>query len=503
MTTRRLASLALLFLTFAATAVPVLARDYSRQVVEISVTYQRHDPRQPWSKKRPYTRSAMAVVVDGSRLLTTAQMVSDATLVRAQKFGSPPKVAARITHVDNEANLALLSVDDPTFFEGLEPVSLRKELPIEGTVNSVRWKSGQFEVSESRIVRIEVLRSPVGALRYACLRVKSDLGGGGWAEPVFLEDHLVGLTFTAGDDLSNVLPAELIEAYLKSAVTQGKYRGFGSLGISWKENRDRALSAYLGLPGDARGVLVVKVPWGSSAWGVLQPRDILLSLGGHPIDAEGFYEHPRYGRLHFDHIPLEGRLAGDRLAVKVLREKKELALEMILRRYPAAERLVPGKRSDYPPPYLIAGGLVFREFDLDYLSSWGKDWRRKADTRLLTIWNLEEENQAENRQRIVILAYVLPSPYNVGYHDLRDLPVQEVNGRPVNSLHDLEEGLRDSREGFHQIRFIPNESRNEVILDAEGLKAATEEILTIYGIRAAVRIDPGLDRKEPLRKNRE
>jgi hypothetical protein len=480
--TRRLASLALLLLIVTAAAAPVLARDYSRQVVEISVTYQRHDPRQPWLKGRPYTRSAMAVVIDGSRLLTSAQMVSDATLVRAQKFGSPPKVAARVIHVDNEANLALLSVDDPTFFEGLEPVRLQEELPVQGTVNSVRWRSGQFEVSESRIVRIEVLGSPVGALRYACLRVKSDLGGGGWAEPVFLEDRLVGLTFTAGDDLSNVLPADLIDAYLQAAGVHGEYGGFGSLGISWKQNRDRALSSYLGLSGEARGVLVVKVPWGSSAWGVLQPRDILLSLGGYAIDAEGFYEHPRYGRLHFDHIPLEGRLAGDRLTVKVLREKKELALEMTLRRYPTAERLVPGRRSDYAPPYLIAGGLVFREFDLDYLSSWGKEWQRKADTRLLTIWDLEEESQADDRRRIVILAYVLPSPYNVGYHDLRNLPVQEVNGRPVDSLHDLEEGLRDSQEGFHQIRFIPNEIRNEVILDAEGIKAATEEILSTYGI---------------------
>lgn len=491
MTTRRLALLALLLLAVTAAvtaaAAPVPARDYSRQVVEISVTYQRHDPRQPWLKKRPYTRSAMAVVVDGSRLLTSAQMVSDATIVRAQKFGSPPEVTARVIHVDNEANLALLSVDDPTFFEGLEPVRLLKELPVQGTVNSVRWKSGQFEISESRIVRIEVLRSAAGTLRYACLRVKSDLGGGGWAEPVFLGDHLVGLTFTAGDDLSNVLPPELIDGYLQAVGVQGKYGGFGSLGISWKQNRDRVLSAYLGLPGDARGVLVVKVPWGSSAWGVLQPRDILLSLGGHPIDTEGFYEHPRYGRLHFDHITIEGRLAGDRMAVKVLREKKELALEMVLRRYPTAERLVPGRRSDYAPPYLVAGGLVFREFDQDYLSSWGKDWRRKADTRLLTIRDLEKEDQSDDRRRIVILAYVLPSPYNIGYHDLRNLPVEAVNGRPVDSLRDLEEGLRDSREGFHQIRFIPNEIRNEVILDAAGLKAATDEILATYGIPEPMR----------------
>jgi hypothetical protein len=307
---------------------------------------------------------------------------------------------------------------------------------------------------------------------------------------VFLEDRLVGLTFTAGDNLSNVLPAELIESYLKSAVARGKYRGFGNLGISWKPNRDRSLSAYLGLLGQPRGVLVVKVPLGSSAWGVLQPRDILLTLGGHPIDAEGFYEHPIYGRLHFDNIPVEGRLAGDRLIAKVLRDNKARYLERILRRYRLAERLVAGRRSDYAPPYLIAGGLVFRELDLDYLTSWGKDWRRRADARLLTLRELEEENQTADQRRIVILVYVLPSSYNVGYHDLQNLPVQMVNGRPIDSLRDLEEALRDSREGFHHIRFMPNEIRREVILDAAGLQGATEEILDTYGIPEPARIDP-------------
>ena len=34
-------------------AAPVTARDYSRQGVEISVTYQRYDPGHPWTKRRP------------------------------------------------------------------------------------------------------------------------------------------------------------------------------------------------------------------------------------------------------------------------------------------------------------------------------------------------------------------------------------------------------------------------------------------------------------------
>jgi hypothetical protein len=60
--------------------------------------------------------------------------------------------------------------------------------------------------------------------------------------------------------------------------------------------------------------------------------------------------------------------------------------------------------------------------------------------------------------------------------------VKAVNGRPVNSIRDLEEGLDDPREGFHQIKFTPNRARSEVILDTAGMKAATDEILVTYGI---------------------
>ena len=45
------------------------------------------------------------------------------------------------------------------------------------------------------------------------------------------------------------------------------------------------------------GVLIRQVPWGSSACGVLEPRDILISVDGRSIDAEGFYTDPRLGQL--------------------------------------------------------------------------------------------------------------------------------------------------------------------------------------------------------------
>ncbi len=471
-------------------------RSYESQVVELAITYQRYLPRRPWAKSQPRTRAAMAVVVAGRRLLTSAQMVGDATLVRAEKFGGSARVPGRVVHVDPEINLALVEVDDPTFFDDLTPVRLAEALPTEGAVRSVRWKEGQLEVSASRVARIEVRASHTGDLEHAFLRLKSDLAGGGWVEPVFSDGLLVGLTLSQSNDLANVMPPELIAAYLAAASSPAGYPGFGKLGIAWQANRDPAQARYLGQQGPPRGVLVLGTPWGSSACGALEPRDLLLELDGHPIDPEGFYEHPRYGRLRFTNIAVDRHLAGETLPARVLRGGRERETALTLRPYPTALRRVPGRRSDEAPPYLVAGGLVFRELDADYLAAWGRDWQEKADTRLVTEWELYGENQTDADRRVLILAYVLPTPYNIGYHDLSNLIVEEVNGRRVDSIGALDRSFQEWGGAFHRVGFQPNQTRDQVVLDATGFAAATAEVLETYGIPARLRL-PAHDLQQP------
>jgi len=470
---------------------------YEAQVVELSATYQSWDPRQPWAKSPPRTRGAMAVVVEGRLLLTAAQMVGDATLLRVGRDGAPPREPARVVHVDPEVNLALLTVDDPSFFEGLAPVVWAEAVPTQGVVRSARWRNGQFEVSSSRVGRVEVRPSHTGDLEHAFLRVKSDLGGGGWAEPVFEGDRFLGLTVSQSDDLANVIPAEVVRAYLESARAPQGYAGFASLGFSWQPARNPALTHFLGLAGKPRGVLVLGVPWGSSGCGELQARDLLLTLDGRAIDADGFYLHPRYGRLGFAHLAVEGHRAGEVLAAQVLRAGKLVELALTLRRYPGAARLIPGRQADRPPPYLVAGGLVFGELDGDYLAAWGEDWASAAETRLVALWELERHAQGPGRRRVVLLRYVLPAPYNQGYHDLADLPVEAVNGVAVSSIADLVAGFQTPRGPFHRISLAPNPVRTEVLLDARSFAAASAEILDTYGVPAPLRL-PAEPAPEPV-----
>jgi hypothetical protein len=93
-------------------------------------------------------------------------------------------------------------------------------------------------------------------------------------------------------------------------------------------------------------------------------------------------------------------------------------------------------------------------------------------------------------RRVVVLAGVLPDPYNLGYHGRGDLPVVRVNGQLVDGLDDVAAALRAPQGGFHVIDLRPSQGPFEVVLDAEGLDAATRRIAAAYGLPEVQRLGP-------------
>ena len=462
---------------------------YETSVVGLTVSFQDWDQDRPWVKRVPQVRLALGVVVEGPRILTTAQMVADATLIEVEKFGQVVRSTARVVQSDPEVDLALLEVEDPGFFGDLEPSRLAPQVPTDGSVLSVRWRSRQLEVSSSRVSRIEVQSSVLGTLEYPFLYVTTDLKGGGWSEPVFADGRLVGLTVSQDDQVARVLPADVIAQFLAMGKRPGPYPGFAGLGFRWQVNEDSALTSYLGLPGSPRGVLVTKVAWGGSGCGALRERDILLSLDGKAIDGSGYYRHPRYGLLRFTYIPVEGHRAGDVIPAEVWRDGHRQTVPMTLRPARSDADLMPDRRADVAPPYLIAGGLVFRELDGAYLRSWGDDWRKQAPIRLqMWVW-LFADDQAPTRRRVVLLSAVLPDAYNVGYHDIGDSIVSEINGRPVGSISQVAEAFRHPEGDYQRIVLEPNGQRTEIILDARTFEAASASILESYHIGERQRLE--------------
>jgi S1-C subfamily serine protease len=459
------------------------------QVVRLVVTHQQWDPDRPWAKKNPKTDQPSGVIVKGPYILTTARMIADATLIQVKKYGRGAQATARPFLVDRDINLALLEVDPPDFFDDLRPCLLGRETPTRGVLRTVRWKGQQLESSASRVRRFEVHDAYLSDLAHVFLFAQTDMSAGGWAEPVFNDDgRLVGITESQDKLQARIIPAEIITKFLNQVGELDPYRGFPVFGALWQVNTNPDLAAYLGQAGEARGVLIRQIPWGSSACGVLKPRDILLSINDMPINAEGFYTHPRLGQVRFTHIFTDGHAVGDTVPLRVIREGRELNLKMTLRSYSVSLRLMPGQHGDDPPPYVVAGGLVLRELDRDYLRSWGKEWTKHAPLHLKTRYYQQRQAQRPDRRRVVLLTSVLPSPYNIGYQGLSDVVVERINDTPIDSIPDVVDAFKHPRNGFHTIVLEPYSDRREIVLDASRFDSATAEILEHYGIPAASRM---------------
>jgi hypothetical protein len=137
---------------------------------------------------------------------------------------------------------------------------------------------------------------------------------------------------------------------------------------------------------------------------------------------------------------------------------------------------------------VVAGGLVLRELDGEYLAAWGSNWVQQAPALLVARYLLERQAQRPDRRRVVIISSVLPAALNVGYQDVRDTIVERINGRPIDSLASVVHAFEQPQNGFHTLAVAPGTGWREIVLDASSLEAATSAILEQYRVPAAQRL---------------
>ncbi len=95
---------------------PVPKNDVS--VVRVNSTNQDYDFFRPWSKKNPRVFHGLGAVIDGNRVLVTAQLVANHNYVELERAESGQRTDAKVVCVDYEANLALLQPTAENFLTG-------------------------------------------------------------------------------------------------------------------------------------------------------------------------------------------------------------------------------------------------------------------------------------------------------------------------------------------------------------------------------------------------
>ena len=343
----------------------------------------------------------------------------------------------------------------------------------------IRWRGGNIEKRAAEFSRFSVADANFNQAPRIELKASSEIEGAGKAELMVAKDQVVGLVASKSGSTCSVIPAPFITEVLKLRKTD-QYKGLGYFDFIWQPASNPAVIDYFKLDGAPRGVLVIKPGKKKSS---LKLHDIILEVGGFPIDIQGDYLDPDYGHVIMEYLACRNKWAGDILKLKIWRDGKVQDIDYKLPKADFSDNLVMDRPNDVEPTYLIVGGLVFVPLSAEFLSSWGGDWQRRAPFRLVFYNN---QKAKKDQKSLVVLSLVLPDFYNIGYQQRssQNIVIEKANGNLISTLEDLAKALDKPKDGFHILEFKKGSSLGKIILDAEKLEQANDRIAQRYGIQS-------------------
>ena len=437
--------------------------ELARSTVRVNSTSQSWSPAQPWEKNPPTSLRSLGVIVKPGQVLTSAEMVANATYLEFELIDGSKTVEAKTIAVDYEANLALLSVktegDAEDFFSNATPINMSSPPAIGENLHILQVEdTGALLMTDGKLQSVEVSASFLTGQSFLSYLVKASMqsAASSFSLPVISNGKLAGilLSYDSEDQISNVLSIDIIQHFLADAA-DSDYAGFPSLGISIAVTKDPIFRDFLKLTPEQGGIFISKVrPRGSADQAGVKKGDVLLAADGFPIDRLGYYQHPNYGSVFWGNLVKGEKSAGDTIKLSILRNGETQEITATLTRDDPKDVLVPQYQFDRAPNFLVKGGLIFQELNRPLLEAYGKEWTSRAPLNLLDAY--ENPDKYEDKyDRIIFLTGSIPTPATVGYESLQSLIVKKVNGVEIKDMKSLIDAFKKTgSDNLHAIEFL-------------------------------------------------
>ncbi|PPS19386.1 hypothetical protein GOBAR_AA01185 [Gossypium barbadense] len=311
-------------------------------------------------RKRQYSSSSSGFVISRRRVLTNAHSVEHYTQVKVKKRGSDTKYLATVLSIGTECDIAMLTVNDDEFWEGVSPVEFGELPALQDAVTVVGYPIGgdTISVTSGVVSRIEILSYVHGSTELLGLQIDAAINSGNSGGPAFNDKgNCVGIAFQSlkHEDAENI-------GYFHGRTFM---LGFPILGIEWQKMENPDLRKAMGMKPEQKGVRIRRVDPTAPESGVLKSSDIVLSFDGVDIANDGTVPFRHGERIGFSYL-VSQKYAGDSSAIKVLRSSAILNFNIKLTSH---RRLIPAHNKGRPPSYYIIAGFVFTTVSVPYLRS--------------------------------------------------------------------------------------------------------------------------------------
>ena len=447
-------------------------------MVRISTTAQQPDYLVPWNPGNVGGGVGAGFVISGKRIMTNAHVVSNATFITVVKEGDPTPWEARVLHVAHDCDLAILGVYDEKFFEGTKPLEFGGIPELESTVSAYGYPIGgdRLSVTTGVVSRIDFQpysHSEVDS--HLAIQIDAAINPGNSGGPVMQNGKVVGVAFqgfsgVVAQNVGYMIPTPVVRRFLQD-VEDGSYDRYMDLGATYFPILNPAKRKALGIEEPDRGVIIGSVFDGGPAQEKLQPGDVILSVDGYKVYADGKIDLDGE-RTEMAEI-FERKFKGDKVKLELLRDgaKQDLTIDLD-RPWPFDMQ---ARAYDKRPRFVLVGGLLFQPLNRDFL-----DAQKDVDTRLRYFFDFYvSDHLYRERPEVIVLSEILKDPVNTYAAPFKGGIVDKINGQQIKSLDDVAAAFEQPGE-FHVIEIL-GEGR-PIVLERSALAEAGERIRQRYRV---------------------
>jgi S1-C subfamily serine protease len=454
-------------------------------VLKVSATMRYPDILHPWTKQSPREVSGTGVIVNGKRILTNAHVVLYSSQLSIESQQSSEKLTATVEAVSPGMDLAVLKLDDESFFDKRPPLTRVQSLPeVKDTVVVYGYPQGgsSLSVTKGIVSRIEFVGYNEGASGVR-IQVDAPINPGNSGGPALVDGKMIGLVFSKisqADNIGYIIPGEEIALFL-SDVADGKYDGKPAIHDMLQTLENPALRGFLRLDKKTQG-MIVHAPAESKPEYPLKTWDLISRIGDKEIDNVGMVKIRENLRLQFQYM-IQTTTRDGKLPLTIVRQGKPQTVKLpVSSHWPMLIESLQGRY----PSYFVYGPLVFSTASREFCAAIDRPGSPVAAALAIMgsplVTRRADRPSFEGEELVVVTSPMFPNAISKGYDNPFSKVVKEINGVRVKNLRHFVELLRDTKEKYTTIAFNDRFSETIVFDHHEALRA-TEEVLSDNGIR--------------------
>ncbi len=443
-----------------------------KALVKVYTSHQLFDYLSPWQYGQSANSTATGFIIDGERIITNAHAVLNSKFLQVRKEGDSKKYKAVVKFTSEEYDLALVEIEDKSFFNGTVPLKLGTlpEIQEKLTVYGYPLGGDKLSTTQGIVSRMEHNTYTLTNRKFLIGQTDAAINSGNSGGPVVSKGKVAGVAFAglnSADNIGYFIPVNILNNFLED-IKDGKYDGSPLLGVEWLELESPSHRRMLGIEDKTGGILIKKVFKNSPFEGVLQKNDVLMKLDNYPIEYDGTIEFRKNEKTDFSYVNQQKKY-GDNLSYEIIRDKKTKTGQVKLEKKDIKYTVVTEVTIETPPSYMVYGGLLFEPLTSNYMAG--------VVEKLGSVYDKEE--LYKDYKQLVVLVRVLPFDVNLGYTDAEHEIIVKVNGEKYKDFKDFAQKVKNVKSGFI---VFENDNGDEIVLDVKEVEEQREALMQNYNI---------------------